>query len=99
MSKANEVAAPVEPDLHSPTDLAFFGRPDVVLTPQRLTSAVRKRVPGQSWHGVIIVGCDGVQVEISFDHVPAWENCFEWLKQCILANQATTRITTNLATP
>jgi hypothetical protein len=83
-------------DFISPTDLAHFGRPNVVLTPRRITSAVQTVISGDPWHGVIIAGCDGVQVEISFDHEPAWEHCFIWLKQCVLTNQAIGRITTQV---
>jgi hypothetical protein len=76
-----------EIDYTSPTDLARFGRPNVVLTPRKITSVVKKRTPSQSWQGVLIVGCDGIEIEVKFDHEPAWNNCFEWVKQCILLNQ------------
>jgi hypothetical protein len=76
-----------EMDYTSPTDLARFGRPDVVLTPKKITSAVRTVTGSQLWRGSITVGCAGVEVEIAFLDKAHWEACFEWVKACILQNQ------------
>jgi hypothetical protein len=98
MSEPVEAAVPVEPDLHSPTDLAFFGRPDVTLVPKLITSAHRRLASNSLvWVGEIGIICDGVEIVPRFNSKAQWEACYRWVRQCILVNHATTRISTPLS--
>jgi hypothetical protein len=89
MSDEPETVEPlVEPNVFSPTDLAFFGKPGVTLVPKKITSAYKRYAGGHPlWRGEIEIGCAGVEVVVSFDRRDAWEACYDWLHRCILTNQ------------